>query len=286
MVKLQYTYRGAPITPYRPQRSRGPGKAATVVIVVLLVCGLVYGAWKLYDSMSADDEQNNSPVVAEKQQPASPSVEKPSRSFDELVKENKIATAKNTELSKEMIAFRNEIANLLSSNQLEEARSKLQVYLETYSAEHGYYNSAQKNLAYCSGKLLKSKKANGGRIHKVASGENLTVISRKYHVSIDDIIRASNLKNPDSLRINQELTIPVPVNWSGIINTSKKKLFVYRDQKLLWVFSLNSLPEKKDSFYFDHNNQAFWTTCGLSNSDWTILKSIIPANAKMPVSCK
>ena len=59
MIKLQYTYRGAPITPYRPQGRKGPGKVATVVIVLLLVTGLLYGAWELYDSMGEEEEQNS-----------------------------------------------------------------------------------------------------------------------------------------------------------------------------------------------------------------------------------
>jgi LysM repeat protein len=45
-------------------------------------------------------------------------------------------------------------------------------------------------------------------IHRVASGDTLTTIARRYGVSLQAIINANNLTNPDRLQIGQELVIP------------------------------------------------------------------------------
>jgi LysM repeat protein len=45
-------------------------------------------------------------------------------------------------------------------------------------------------------------------LHTVASGDTLTTIARRYGISIQDIINANNLINPDRLDIGQELVIP------------------------------------------------------------------------------
>ena len=46
----------------------------------------------------------------------------------------------------------------------------------------------------------------GGRTHVVASGQTLSFIARKYHVSIGDLRRWNNLKN-DNLRLKQRLVV-------------------------------------------------------------------------------
>lgn len=45
-------------------------------------------------------------------------------------------------------------------------------------------------------------------LHTVASGDTLTTIARRYGISIQDIINANTLINPDRLDIGQELVIP------------------------------------------------------------------------------
>jgi soluble lytic murein transglycosylase-like protein len=45
-------------------------------------------------------------------------------------------------------------------------------------------------------------------IHRVASGENLTVIARRYGTSIAAIVAANGIANPSYLRVGQQLTIP------------------------------------------------------------------------------
>ena len=279
MEKLHYTFRGKPITPYRPPRSKGPGKITTAVVVVLLVCGLLYGAWKIYDSIT-DDQQTEETTTAhellvpEKQpEPVEP---KPLPAKDP-VKEAKVTVLKSTELTGVMAAFHNEIVQLLKNNKYEDARKRLQVYFQSHSDTDGYYSYAQKNLAYCTSRQIKNGELKNTAVHMVGNRETLSAIAKKYGVSMDDIVSASKLQNPDRLRINQKLLIPV--KYYGTLDRTKKKLFVYHADKLIWVFSLQNIPESsKDRFYFNHDDQAFWQSCGLNSSDWAILKSLIPAN--------
>ncbi len=46
------------------------------------------------------------------------------------------------------------------------------------------------------------------RLHKVEKGETLWGISRQYGVSLDSIVQANQLDNPDRLSLGQELVIP------------------------------------------------------------------------------
>ncbi len=45
--------------------------------------------------------------------------------------------------------------------------------------------------------------------HVVQSGETLNIISQRYDVSIDDIMAANNMDNPDFIGVGQALVIPV-----------------------------------------------------------------------------
>ncbi len=45
--------------------------------------------------------------------------------------------------------------------------------------------------------------------HRVKAGDTLTSLSAKYDVSVQSIMKANNLKN-DTIRIGDELTIPLP----------------------------------------------------------------------------
>ncbi len=43
--------------------------------------------------------------------------------------------------------------------------------------------------------------------HIVQTGENLTEISNKYNLKVEDLIEINNLNNPDSIKVGQKLTI-------------------------------------------------------------------------------
>jgi len=56
--------------------------------------------------------------------------------------------------------------------------------------------------------VLGNKTAYADRVHRVAAGESLSLIARKYGVPVSDIIDKNNLFNPNALFVNQVLIIP------------------------------------------------------------------------------
>jgi LysM repeat protein len=50
--------------------------------------------------------------------------------------------------------------------------------------------------------------ASGEIIHVVSSGETLLTIARQYGITVNDIVNANNLANPNVLDVGQELIIP------------------------------------------------------------------------------
>lgn len=63
-------------------------------------------------------------------------------------------------------------------------------------------------------------------IHKIASGETLDSVARKYNVTVKDItdLNKSNLKNPNFLQIDQVLFVP----WSDAVKKAKKEKISYK----------------------------------------------------------
>ncbi|GIW23105.1 MAG: hypothetical protein KatS3mg068_2112 [Candidatus Sericytochromatia bacterium] len=59
-------------------------------------------------------------------------------------------------------------------------------------------------------------------IHKVSPNETLSSISLKYKVSMDDIVKLNNIKNPHFLSLNTELKIPI---------LDKDKVTVIKEEK-------------------------------------------------------
>ena len=49
-----------------------------------------------------------------------------------------------------------------------------------------------------------------GVLHKVESGQTISAIAAAYKVSSSAIMEANGLKNPNQLRVGQELIIPTP----------------------------------------------------------------------------
>ena len=50
----------------------------------------------------------------------------------------------------------------------------------------------------------------GGEIYTVESGDTLMIIARQFGVTIDEIVAANGLTNPDRLDVGQQLVIPPP----------------------------------------------------------------------------
>jgi lipoprotein-anchoring transpeptidase ErfK/SrfK len=85
--------------------------------------------------------------------------------------------------------------------------------------------------------------------HVVAAGEELGLISKKYDVSMQDIINLNNLENPDLLWVGQELIIPaagvytptqqdappapVATGKSILISTQNQRIYAYENGQLV-----------------------------------------------------
>ena len=59
------------------------------------------------------------------------------------------------------------------------------------------------------------KKDDDFDIHVVKSGENLTSIARDWGVTIKSIIELNEIKNPDKLKLGEELKIPLRDQWNS-----------------------------------------------------------------------
>jgi LysM repeat protein len=67
---------------------------------------------------------------------------------------------------------------------------------------------------------LASQKGPGGpTVHSVNSGETLTSISKKYKVSIEDLVKWNNLKNPDKILAGSKLIVSKPEEICLVIDT-------------------------------------------------------------------
>ncbi len=58
------------------------------------------------------------------------------------------------------------------------------------------------------------------QVHYVRRGETLSVIARKYNVSLTKLVQANRIKNRNRLSVGQKLVIPAPKNYAS---TSSKK---------------------------------------------------------------
>jgi LysM repeat protein len=58
-------------------------------------------------------------------------------------------------------------------------------------------------------KVVSNKSTAKDKTHKVASGDNLVTLAKRYGLSSDDIAKANNLVNKNKLKPGQTLVIPV-----------------------------------------------------------------------------
>ena len=56
--------------------------------------------------------------------------------------------------------------------------------------------------------LLTEKELENLKVHIVEQGESLSIIAKKYGVSLEDIIKLNNIENPDLIVVGQKLYIP------------------------------------------------------------------------------
>lgn len=91
--------------------------------------------------------------------------------------------------------------------------------------------------------------------YKVKTGDNLAKIAKKYHVSVEDIIRTNNLKKPYIIRPGQKLIIPEKSKRKASTTYCAIKHKVKRGESLIkiakkyhvWVKDLKKLNNLKDN---------------------------------------
>ncbi len=87
---------------------------------------------------------------------------------------------------------------------------------------------------------------NETKIHKVVSGESFWAISRKYNITVDELIKANPDANPERIKIGQELNLIVP---KPLINVKTVEEATYIDK-----IQFEQKLEYSDSLYKDQTS--------------------------------
>lgn len=279
MVKLHYTYRDAPISAYRARGKSGPGKGTTIVIIAILVCGLIFGAWKIYSSDQEDESDTAAIATVETTtqisggEPVNVSAPTQEPRKVEIV----VTTQPSGEMSEKQAAWDRAVRQLIETGRYEDARARLQSCLETLPANHSYFGRAQNLLAVCTQNLLQRNDFRQNYIeYAIKSGDTLGKIAGKFNTNVRAICKMTNLTNPNRLKIGQILRIPQNC-WTGKITKEQQKLFIYHTNRLVLVFSINGKKlAGKGPFKFDANDTSFREACGMNDADWDTLVKIFP----------
>ncbi len=101
--------------------------------------------------------------------------------------------------------------------------------------------------------------------HKIASGDTLLSLAKKYHLQVDDIISLNNINDPRALRIGTNLILPLREGFTRLpidemaddYQHSRRQLYTVRDGDSLWKISRR--------FGVDQKDLRVWNRLGWSN---------------------
>ena len=102
-------------------------------------------------------------------------------------------------------------------------------------------------------KSLENPKNSSSIVHKVSKGENLYRISLKYKVTMDEIMRANNLKNENSVFTGMTLKIPTANNSTINSNTNNSKTKT-EEKKPSATVAKSTTPSKNTNFSWPIKN--------------------------------
>ncbi len=101
--------------------------------------------------------------------------------------------------------------------------------------------------------------------HKIASGDNLRSLAKKYRIEVDDIVSLNGIKDPRALRIGTNLILPLREGFTKLpidemaddYNRSRRQLYTVRSGDSLWKIS--------QRFSVTQKNLRVWNRLGWSN---------------------
>lgn len=122
-------------------------------------------------------------------------------------------------------------------------------------------------------------------VHKIANGDTLDGVAKKYNVNVKDItdLNKSNLKNPNYLKIDQTIFIP----WAEAIKKAKNEKVSSRNQdikkNLLFAVKSTRINNSRDNnpVYKANTNDTF---ASLAKQYKISLKKLTEANSSFGVS--
>ncbi len=101
--------------------------------------------------------------------------------------------------------------------------------------------------------------------HKIASGDTLGAIARKYNIRVDDIIDLNDIRNPRSLKVGSDLILPLHQSFSRLPVEEMQDDYVRSRRKSYTVRNGDSLWSIARRFDVSEKELRVWNKLGWSN---------------------
>ncbi len=101
--------------------------------------------------------------------------------------------------------------------------------------------------------------------HKIAAGDNLRSLARKYRIRVDDIVSLNKIKNPRALQIGQDLILPLREGFTQLPIDELADDYLRSRRQLYTVRSGDSLWKISQRFGVTQKQLRIWNRLGWSN---------------------
>ncbi len=102
--------------------------------------------------------------------------------------------------------------------------------------------------------------------HKIARGDTLAVIAKKYNIRVDDIIDLNNIVNPRALRVGSDLILPLHQSYSKLPVEEMQDDYARSRRKTYTVRNGDSLWSIAKRFDVSDKELRVWNKLGWSNT--------------------
>jgi peptidoglycan lytic transglycosylase D len=113
-------------------------------------------------------------------------------------------------------------------------------------------------------KILAEDRAKYKR-HRIARGDTLGAIAKKYRIRVDDIIDLNNIRNPRALRVGSDLILPLHEKYSRLPVETMQDDYIRSRRKSYKVRSGDSLWSISRRFAVSEKELRVWNKLGWSN---------------------